>query len=251
MKDSYAQSAGKELFMPAFLNDITPFLGENTVNEEGKDLSQFLEEYDPNRYENPSVTADIMVFYSKEKVLSTLSGLKLLMIRRRNHPSIGWWALPGGFVDLREDCDAAAKRELCEETGLTDIALEQLCAWGDYNRDPRTRIVTIAYIALIDQQLAVEGLDDAQDAAWFDVALDLIDQKVNSGRKEEIYQLTLTAQGKKSVSARVKYSYRSNSLLLDEKYEVVSRDHLAFDHPAFIVRGLLHLQKRMEELPKK
>lgn len=235
--------------MPAFLDDITPFLGEGTVNEEGKSLADFLKDYDPNRYENPSVTADIMVFQSKEPLDATLCGLKLLLIKRRNHPSIGWWALPGGFVDLREDCDAAAKRELMEETGLSDIPVEQLCAWGDYNRDPRTRIVTVAYIALIAQELNVKGLDDAQDAGWFDVEFSLRCEDIRDERCEQIYDLTLTKEEVK-VSATIKYSWRMNGILKDERYEVLDREHLAFDHPSFIAKGLVHLKNRIEEMTK-
>lgn len=233
--------------MPAFLEDITPFLGENTPNEQGLSLEEFLEDYDPNKYPNPSVTADILVFWAEKELEDVTRDLKLLLIRRKNHPSIGWWALPGGFVELREDADTAAKRELMEETGLIDVSIEQLCAWGDYKRDPRTRIVTIAYIALLQQKKEVQAGDDAQDAAWFDVSLNKLDTISKGSREAQIYELKLTnPDTKATVSAIVEHSYRIDSLLKEERYEVVQSDHLAFDHPSFIVKGLLHIQNRLE-----
>jgi 8-oxo-dGTP diphosphatase len=238
-----------EVDMAAFLEDITPFLGENRENEQGQNLKEFLRVYDPNKYPNPSVTADVMVFWSENKLKDVYKDLKLLLIRRKNHPSIGWWALPGGFVDIREDADAAAKRELEEETGLTGIAMEQLSAWGNYNRDPRTRIVTIAYVALLENKLQVQAGDDAEDAAWFDVSLKKIIENNENERKEEVYELTLTDPiTDTKVRAKVKYSYLHHSILKDEKYEVLETNNLAFDHPAFIVKGLLHVANRVKAL---
>ena len=233
--------------MPAFLEDITPFLGENRPNEQGLGLDEFLEDYDPNKYPNPSVTADILVFWANKELRDISKDLKLLLIRRKNHPSIGWWALPGGFVELREDADKAAKRELMEETGLSDVSIEQLCAWGDYNRDPRTRIVTIAYIALLNQKKEVQAGDDAQEAAWFDVSLNIIRTFREDNREVQEYELKLIdPETKVSLSATVVYSYRVDSILKEERYEVASSNHIAFDHPSFIVKGLLHIQNRLK-----
>jgi 8-oxo-dGTP diphosphatase len=234
--------------MAAFLEDIIPFLGENTVNEQGKNLEEFLKEYDANKYPNPSVTADVMVFWAKEKLKDISKDLKLLLIRRKNHPSIGWWALPGGFVDIREDADLAAKRELEEETGLTEIAMEQLCAWGNYNRDPRTRIVTIAYVALLESKRKVQANDDAREAAWFDITLNKYEEMEEKERKVELYELiAINPLDNTTVNAKVKYSYLMHHVLKDERFEVLETNQLAFDHPAFILKGLLHIKKRWNE----
>jgi 8-oxo-dGTP diphosphatase len=111
------------------------------------------------------VTADaVTLSYSCEE------GLRLLLIRRANDPYEGWWALPGGFVDLEEDLLPACRRELGEETGLSGGAMVQVGAYGKPGRDPRGRNVTVAYLALVGpQQCVARAGDDAADAAWVDV----------------------------------------------------------------------------------
>lgn len=111
---------------------------------------------------HPAVTTDIAVFTLRE------DALQLLLIRRGNPPFAGNWALPGGFLDIDEDLDACAARELAEETGVRDVYLEQLYTFGAVGRDPRERVVSVAYFALAPaQRLAVEAGDDAADARWF------------------------------------------------------------------------------------
>lgn len=97
--------------------------------------------------------------------------LKVLLIRRGLPPFKGKWALPGGFVRVEETVDEAARRELVEETGLKNVFLEQLYTFGEVDRDPRERVVSVAYYALV--QLAehpATGASDASDAAWFPAA---------------------------------------------------------------------------------
>src|SRR5581483_12328951 len=90
-------------------------------------------------YPRPSLTVDCVVFGLDEE------NLKVLLIERDLEPFKGKWALPGGFVRLDETLDEAARRELREETGVTNVYLEQLYTVGDINRDPRERVVTVAY----------------------------------------------------------------------------------------------------------
>ncbi len=94
--------------------------------------------------------------------------LQLLLVRRGEPPFQGAWALPGGFVELDEDLDDAVRRELSEETGLKLAYLEQLRTFGAPGRDPRGRVISTAYLALVRPE-AVEGADDAIDAAWWPV----------------------------------------------------------------------------------
>jgi len=113
-------------------------------------------------FERPSLTVDCVVFGVDE------STLKILLIERGIEPFAGQWALPGGFVRMHEDLESAALRELSEETGVTKLYLEQLYTFGAAERDPRGRVVTIAYYALV--RLAdhrVRAATDARDAAWY------------------------------------------------------------------------------------
>jgi 8-oxo-dGTP diphosphatase len=106
--------------------------------------AQFLAEYDPSRFERPSVAVDVVVLAARGDALETVA------VRRNEHPFKDNWALPGGFVHMDESLDAAAARVLREKAGLTDIFLEQLYTFGALKRDPRTRVISIAYYALVD-----------------------------------------------------------------------------------------------------
>src|SRR5215203_2221657 len=95
-------------------------------------------------YPRPSVTVDIVVFGLDEQ------DLKVLLIQRDLEPFQGKWALPGGFVRMEEDLEQAARRELKEETAVAELFLEQLYTFGTVDRDPRGRVITVAYYALVN-----------------------------------------------------------------------------------------------------
>jgi 8-oxo-dGTP diphosphatase len=115
-------------------------------------------------YPRPSVTVDLVILTIAE------DDLKVLLIRRRQEPFRDRWALPGGFVDINESLETAAARELEEETGVRDVYLEQLYTFGDPGRDPRGRVISVAYFALIDaERQRIVAADDAADAAWHSV----------------------------------------------------------------------------------
>ena len=115
-------------------------------------------------YPRPALTVDCVVFGLDE------NDLKVLLIERGIEPFAGKWALPGGFVNPEESLEDAAKRELKEETGVDNVFLEQLYTVGDVDRDPRERVITICYYALVNlQEHNVEASTDASNAAWFEV----------------------------------------------------------------------------------
>jgi 8-oxo-dGTP diphosphatase len=132
----------------------------------GRKMSQELaiEPATKKEYQRPAVTVDVLLFTILD------DELKLLLVSRGAEPYKGMLALPGGFVKMDESLDDAARRELREETGIDDVYIEQLYTFGAPNRDPRTRVVTVAYIALIDgSRVRLQASTDADDAAWFPV----------------------------------------------------------------------------------
>ena len=120
----------------------------------------------PYTYEYPrgALTVDCVVFGLDDE------DLKVLLIQRALPPFAGTWALPGGFVRVDETLEDAARRELEEETGLRNVFLEQLYTFGALDRDPRERVVSVAYYALVKlSDHTVQAATDARDAAWFAV----------------------------------------------------------------------------------
>ncbi len=124
-------------------------------------------DYDVTKYERPSVTVDVVIFTILDEAL------KVLLIKRKAWPHQGMWAIPGGFVKMDESLEDAAYRELAEETavGRDEVYLEQLYTFGEPNRDPRTRVITVAYFTLVshDKLSPPQAADDAVDVGWFSV----------------------------------------------------------------------------------
>ncbi len=107
------------------------------------------------------VTVDVVIFTIRDGTL------QVLLVRRKYPPFKERWAIPGGFVHDRETLEEAALRELREETGVSDLYIEQLYSFGDPGRDPRGRVVTIAYFALVSSARELKASTDASEAAWF------------------------------------------------------------------------------------
>jgi ADP-ribose pyrophosphatase YjhB (NUDIX family) len=116
-----------------------------------------------NDSSRPMVTVDVAVFAPPA---STGEGPRILLVQRGKPPFRGRWALPGGFLDLDEELDAAARRELREETGLRVRRLAQLGTYGKVGRDPRGRTVSAVFLAAAEGKQRVRGGDDASAAAW-------------------------------------------------------------------------------------
>jgi len=113
-------------------------------------------------YPRPAVTTDVLLITQNDP-------RKILLIQRGNHPYIGKWALPGGFVDMNEDLKAAALRELNEETGIKGVEIEQFQTFGTVDRDPRHRTISVVYVGNVKDEIKCEGRDDATDAQWFEI----------------------------------------------------------------------------------
>ena len=136
-------------------------------NMKGETEEEFLKNYDSKRYPCPAVTVDIIVFQKQSH------HLKVLFVKRKNHPYIGKWAFPGGFLDINEDIKDAAYRELKEETSIKahQVELHQLHTYGSVHRDPRMRVISIAYVAVVHHDITIQAMDDAEDVAWFDIIM--------------------------------------------------------------------------------
>lgn len=171
-------------------------------------------------YPHPAVTTDVVLFTLREDKLA------VLLIRRRNPPYAGQWALPGGFVDLDEDLDSCARRELAEETGITGVYLEQLYTFGHPARDPRERVISVAYFGLVPSEtIQLAPASDAVEAAWF--ALDALPPLAFDHG-------TIIAKARERLVAKLGYSTIAFQFLpaeftlseLQEVYEVIRSERL-------------------------
>lgn len=209
------------------------------VNAKGQTLKEFLEEYDETKYRRPSNTVDmILMTVSQAK-------LKLLLIKRKDHPFINDWALPGGFINFDEDMETAVKRELAEETNITsDTYFRQLYTFGKTNRDPRTRIITTAYLSLTPEENIrhTRAGDDAADAGWFRICKNIIKTDGN-GRSSQVV-LECEDNGVRivyDVYDRVNQNYIHTDSKLNEEE---SNAKLAADHIKAVNMAMDQVQHR-------
>lgn len=165
-------------------------------------------------FPRPSVTCDVVAFTMRGDDLS------VLLIRRKDEPFRGRWALPGGFVNENESLERAAARELAEETGVTGLRLEQIGAFGDPGRDPRGHTVTVAYVAFLPHEPTITAGDDASAAAWHPFRMLALDTAKSR---------SVPPPGRRK-AARPKGEVR-----------------LAFDHARIISRGYRRLLRHLDD----
>jgi ADP-ribose pyrophosphatase YjhB (NUDIX family) len=219
-------------------------------NEDGLTEKEFLAEYKPGIYERPSVTVDMLIFALDLEEEETVA--ELLLIKRKNHPCIGQWAIPGGFVEMDESLEEAAARELKEETGLENICLEQIYTWGDVKRDPRTRIISVSYMAAISKaEHIIEAGDDAAEALWFQVKK----QKLSELSNGATYALTIENEEEHIfISYRITETYERQGFMWKRDTEaellpaidVDDQEILAFDHVYILNQAM----DRLEDIDK-
>ena len=139
------------------------------LDAKGLTEKEFLEQYDPDKYPKPSLTADILVFREKQGSPDP----DILLIKRKGHPFIDHWALPGGFAERGETIEHTAARELEEETGVSNLQMELVGIYSKPGRDPRGWTVSAAYMAVVsDNQVKPLAGDDAGEVCWAKVSME-------------------------------------------------------------------------------
>lgn len=179
-------------------------VSNNTGHRADDEERAFLETYDPTAFPPVSLTVDTVLFTIRAGTL------QVLLVKRGSHPFRGHWALPGGFVRPDEDPDSAARRELQEESGL-DVRpahLEQLATYGAPGRDPRMRVVTVAYVGMMPDLPSPAAGTDATDAHFFPVQdLDLASgAETQDGPALAFDHYRIIADGLERVRAKLEYT---------------------------------------------
>lgn len=198
----------------------------------------FLKDYDSSVFEKLSMTTDILIMSVSNEDTGNYRKLSekkfsILLVKRDNYPFKDKWCLPGGFVGIDETLDEAAKRVLKTETNLKDIYIEQLYTFSDIKRDPRMRVISTSYMALVDKNRLMDKL--SANASWFNVFM-LEDEKS--------YNVTLD-NGIEEIKFVVGKKLRDKTT---DRYDfnIIKNDKLAFDHPLVIVSGIERLKNKIE-----
>ena len=189
--------------------------------------------------EKYALSTDLLIFSvskGEAKDCRSLSDkfFSILLVKRTKEPFKGMWCLPGGFVKSDEDLDMAAERVLTKETNLHNIYKEQLYTFGDLSRDPRMRVITTAYMALIDKERLTDELSG--EASWFNISIDEKGKQIviNLDNGEERISFSL----KRIVEDETTQKYR---------YEIIQNKSIAFDHVTIIMTGLDRIKNKVRD----
>ena len=201
---------------------------------------EFLKDYNVNKYKQVSLSADILLFSVSEENVgnyrkNTEKKMSILLIKRHNYPYKDMWCLPGGFLKAdTETLDDCTKRILKTETNLSNIYLEQLYTYDAIDRDPRCRVISTSYMALVDKN----RLDDKinENARWFDITM------YNDDGKNIAVVLD---SGEETLKFKIKKTLRE---MTTDRYDfkIDENKDLAFDHPLVIVAGMERLRNKLK-----
>ena len=198
---------------------------------------EFLKNYDDSKYEKPSVTSDILLFSVANGPKDDYKRLNkkyfsVLLVKRHHYPFKDKWCLPGGFISNKETSEEAASRILAKETNLHNIYLEQLYTFDDINRDPRTRVISITSMGLVDKNKLNDSL--FENASWFNIT---------SLEDDKSYHVTLD-NGNETLKFVVGKTLKEKTT--DRyKFDILENDSLAFDHPKVIISGMERLKNKI------
>ena len=205
---------------------------------EYKSEEEFLKGYDSSVFEKLSMTTDILLLSVSDQEQANYRKtnkkmMSVLLAKRNDYPFKGKWCLPGGFLDVKnetlEDC---AKRILKRETNLENIYLEQLYTFDSIDRDPRMRIISTSYVALVDKNKLMQKVENA---SWFDVVL--------VEEKDGVVEVSLD-NGEELIKFSIKKTLKE--LTTDRyQFDVISNEKLAFDHAKVILSGLERIRNKV------
>ena len=193
-------------------------------DKKGLTEKEFLAAYIPGNWQRPSCTADLALICGR-------TSQEILLIRRGNHPSLGKWALPGGFAEPNETVDSAASRELFEETGVKGLSPTLLGTFSDPGRDPRGWTITSLYGAFTETKPDYHAGDDAREAGWFSVSMKKENGLISyTLKKDDI-----------AINASVAFTLTESPFGSSYSLREIENDGLAFDHSKLIALALLKL----------
>ncbi len=197
---------------------------------------EFLLNYNSDDFEKISLISDVLIFSisdENEENYRKLGNKKLsvLLVKRDNYPFKNVWSLPGEFMKMNESSVETTKRIIEKYTSLSNIYVEQLYTFDDVNRDPRMRIVSTSYMALINRKKMENDL--LVNSAWFDITYEKINDKIvvalNNGNDELSFVTSINSQ---------------NSISDTYEYVIEENNGIAFDHPLAIINGVMRLKNK-------
>lgn len=192
-----------------------------------------------SKYANLALSTDMLIFSVSKGNAKTCRNLSekyfsILLVKRTSEPFKDKWCLPGGFVEKGETLDMAAERILAKETNLHNIYKEQLYTFGEINRDPRMRVISTSYMALIDREQLKENLSD--NASWFNIHVQ---------EKENVLNVLLENEEEK-----IEYKLKKelvNKTTNQYKYEILENEKIGFDHTKIIITGISRMKNKVQD----
>ncbi len=192
-----------------------------------------------SKYANLALSTDMLIFSVSKGNAKTCRNLSekyfsILLVKRTSEPFKDKWCLPGGFVEKSETLDMAAERILAKETNLHNIYKEQLYTFGEINRDPRMRVISTSYMALIDREQLKENLSD--NASWFNIHVQ---------EKENVLNVLLENEEEK-----IEYKLKKelvNKTTNQYKYEILENEKIGFDHTKIIITGISRMKNKVQD----
>lgn len=201
-----------------------------------KSEKEFLENYDKSKFDLLSLTTDILILSISNEDTNNYRKLSkkyfsVLLVKRKDYPYKDYWCLPGGFMKIDEDIEESPKRILRSETNLHDIYLEQLYTYGKVDRDPRMRVISTSYMALIDKNRLNDKVND--NASWFKITMNETEKRIyiTLDNDEEKIDLEISKTLKEKTTDRY-------------KYDIIKSGNLAFDHALIITSGIERLKNK-------